>query len=115
MGSLEKSVFASEKYFFFVPRKALRLLGFWPGSDNIRPWQIRFAIYNALVILIYAVFQINFCLKHRNNLVLFLSGCTPLVTQLTAVVKILLLVSRRRDIKKILDHLEDSFANGDIG
>lgn len=114
MGSLEKSVFASEKYFFFIPRKVLRFLGFWPGSDNIRPWQIRFAIYNVLVVLIYAVFQINFCIKHRDSLVLFLNGCTPLVTQLISAIKILLLVSRRREVKKILDHLEDSFANGDI-
>lgn len=106
------SVFSSEKYFFFIPKKVLRLLGFWPGSDVVHPWQIAFAIYNVLVILIYGIFQINFCLKHRDDFVLFLIGCTPLVTQVVTAIKILILIKRRQDVKKILDHLKDSFVNG---
>lgn len=107
-----KNFFNEEKNFFFFQRFVLQQLGFWPGSDCIRPWQIAFAIFNAFEILGYAVFQVNFCINNIGDLVLLLNGIAPLVTQIVMVNKILVFVWKRKDIKKVLDYLFDSFVHG---
>lgn len=113
MGFLIKDEwFSDKKYFFFVQRVVIRMLGYWAGSDNISSWQIAFVIFNALEILGYGIFQINFCLQNIDDLVLLLNGLAPLVTQIVIVNKLAVYVWKRKDIKKVLDHLLDSFVNG---
>lgn len=112
---INDETFGSEKFFFYFPKNIFKFVGFWPGSDNIRWWQIAFAIFNALEVLIYGIFQVNFIIENKDNLVMMLNGLTPLVTQVVTSIKILFIVSRRRDIKKILDYLFNSFVNGEIG
>lgn len=109
---LTDDFFENNKYLFIVQRVALSLLGFWPGSEFIHPWQIVFAIVSALEILIYGIFQVNFCINNMGDLVTFLNGVTPLFTQFMVVQKIFVIVWKRRDIKKILDHLQRSFDYG---
>lgn len=110
--TLNDAFFATEKSFFVVQRVVVRMLGFWPGSDDIRPWQITFAIFNAIEILVYGIFQVNFCIHHTDDLMLVLNGITPFVTQFVMVFKIFILVRKRHDMKKIFDHLQNSFVNG---
>lgn len=109
---LDTSRFTDRKYFFRVQKIGWRLIGFWPGSDNISTLQILIAILNSLEVLIYAVFQLTFCYANRANLVVILDAMTPCATQITSAVKILIIVSRRKDIKVVLDHLKRSFYDG---
>lgn len=111
---LGNSRFASEKYFFRVQKALITMLGFWPGSDTVRIWQLIFAIFNALEISIHGIFQMNFCIKNIDNVVLLLNGLTPLVTQTITVEKIVIIVWKRKELKRILDYLQDSFVNGKL-
>lgn len=106
--------FSNEKSFFIVQRILFQIFGFWPGSEVIRSWQIAFAVFNALEIAVNGIFQINFCIKNSNDLVLFLNGITPLVTQAITVQKILVMTWKRKDIKKVLNFLKESFLNGNF-
>lgn len=108
---LRDELFSDKKYFFFVQRIVTRMLGYWPGSDSISSWQIAFVICNAMEILGYGIFQINFCLQNIDDLVLLLNGLAPLVTQIVIVNKLAVFVWKRKDIKKVLDYLLDSFVN----
>lgn len=110
--SKKETKFVEDKYFFYIPRNTIKFLGFWPGSDVIHPLQIAFVIFNALEIWGYGIFQVNFCLENRDDLVKFLIGCTPLVTQIVTSFKVLVFVWRRSDIKKLLDYLHNSFLSG---
>lgn len=97
--------YANKKYFFLVQRLAfLTGIGFWPGS-SFQAWQITFATFNALEILFYAIFQSNYCINNSGNLVLFLGGLTPLITQAVTAVKILLVLRKRHELKRVLDIL----------
>lgn len=108
----KETVFGTERFFFYFPKNLIRFIGFWPENEVIFSWQIAFAIFNALEILAYGIFQVNFCLENKNDLVMLLNGFTPLVTQVITSIKILIIVAKRREIKKLLDHLHNSFTNG---
>lgn len=109
---IRKRPFGHKKYFFIIPRTMIKLIGFWPGSEIFRGWQEALAVVNALEMLVFGVFQANFCLKNKDNLVMFLNGFTPLFSQIVTASKILILVWKRHDVKKILNHLSYSFLNG---
>lgn len=111
----QEGFFSEEKSFFHVQRIMTKLLGFWPGSDNIQSWQIVFTIINAVEIWANGVFQAAFCFDAGNDLLLLLRCLTPLLKQTITPVIIFLFVWKRRDIKKILDVLYDSFVNGKLG
>jgi hypothetical protein len=105
---LTNTHYADKKHFFRVQRLAfLTGIGFWPGSD-FHTWQISFAIFNSLEILFYAIFQVKFCIENINDLVSLLSGFTPLVTQVITSIKILIIIWRRNDVKRILSELLDT-------
>lgn len=108
--SVEK--FSDKKFFFPIQRLGWRIIGFWPGSDNITKLQIFIAVFNALEILVYSFFQFNFCFLNRGKLIVVLDALTPLATQFTSGLKILYIVWWRREIKQILDFLRDAFDNG---
>lgn len=107
---LKTDIYGEEKYFFKLQRFGFGFIGFW--FLNFTNWQIGFTMFNSLEILFYAIFQINFCVKNFNNLVEFLSGITPLVTQVITAFKILIVLSRREAFKSILTSLHESFVNG---
>lgn len=106
--------FADKKFFFRVQKLGWRIVGFWPGSDVIHKYQIVFAIFNCIQILIYGVFQINYCIANRDKLVLLLDTMTPMFTQITTAMKILFLIWKRKEVKMILDYLEKSFYRGEL-
>lgn len=106
--------FSDRKYFFRIQKLGWRLIGFWPGSNSISTLQLVLAILNGLEVLIYGVFQLTFCYVNRNNLVTLLDALTPVVTQITSAMKMLVIVWRRHDIKIVLDYLKESFYNGTI-
>lgn len=109
---LRENYFESEKSFFIVQKLLFKMFGFWPGSDVIHPFQIGFAIYNTLEIAFHGIFQINFCIKNVDDLVLFLNGVTPLMSQLMLVEQVCVIIWKRKDVKIILDQLKDSIFGG---
>lgn len=106
--------FSDKKFFFPIQKLGWRFIGFWLGSDNITRLQILVAVLNSFEVLIYCVFQFNFCYVNRDKLVVVLDAATPLATQFTTALKILLIVWHRRDLKIILDFLKDSFYYGEF-
>lgn len=109
----KKEIFDSEKFFFIIQRVGMRFIGLWPSDEAAyTSWLIFFAIFNAMEILLNGIFQVNFCFKNMDALVKFLNGSTPLITQILTAVKILILVWRRNDLKKMLDYLRDAFVTG---
>jgi hypothetical protein len=107
-------MFGEEKYFFIVQRVIFKLIGFWPEGEEFLAWQMSLAIFNALEILFFASFQVNFCIKNFDNLIELLNGFTPLVTQIITALKIFILIARRNDFKRILDALRESFLKGEF-
>lgn len=101
--------FNDEKYFFRIQKLGWMFIGFWPGSDNIQAYQVAIAVINLMEVLIYGVFQINFCYVNRENLILLLDAMTPLFAQLFTAIKALIVVWKRDKVKIILDHLKQSF------
>jgi len=104
--------FESEKNFLLIQRYIIRNIGFWPGSDDIKDWQIAFAIFCPSIVLFIAIFQLWFCLENINNLLEFLRGFTPAMTLILTACKILSIVWKRKEFKDILDFLHNAFVNG---
>lgn len=111
---LNNDFFSTKKSFFIAQKLIVSLLGFWPGSEVIHSWQIIFATYIALEITCHGMFQLNFCIRNSNDLVVFLKGATPLLAQMMAVEKICVVIWKRKEIKIVLDKLRDSFVNGKV-
>jgi hypothetical protein len=106
--------FSQKKFFFPIQKLGWKFIGLWPGSDNITKLHLTIAVLNAFEVLIYSVFQFWFCYENRNKLVVLLDAVTPLGTQFTSAIKILLIVWRRHDLKVILDYLKNAFYNGEF-
>lgn len=104
--------FCDRKYFFAVQKLGWKLIGFWPGDDHITTFQLSLAVLNSLEVLIYGYFQLVFCYANLDNLVILLDTMTPFLTQITSAVKILVIFWKRHDLKKVLDHLKESFCHG---
>ena len=109
---LEK--FSAKKYFFPIQQLGWKFIGFWPGSDAVTKLQLAVAFLNVFEILVYCIFQFNFCYVNRTDLLVVLDAFTPLATQFTTPIKILVIVSRRHELKEVLDHLKNSFYSGEI-
>jgi len=110
------SKYGDKKYFMLIQRLCGRLIGFWVGDDDadIKSWQIILAVFSAMEIWFVAVFQIWFCAENIENLMEFLRGVAPLITQFLTAFKILSIVWKRKQFKMILDFLERSFVDGEI-
>lgn len=113
MNFFHSNFFSKEKSFFFVQKIVFQMFSFWPGSDAIHPLQIAFAIFNTMEIAINGIFQINFCVKNADDLVLFLNGITPLMTQGMIVVEMSIIIAKRHSIKQIIDKLFVCFVSGE--
>ena len=53
-----------------------------------------------------------YCYANRENLVLLLDAMTPVLTQITTALKVLIIVWRRDEMRAILDYLQQSFYFG---
>jgi len=104
--------FGDEKYYMLIQRYSVQLIGFWPGSDDIKRRQLAWSILSPLEALIYAIFQVWFCVVNIADLVEFLRGVCPTITQILTAFKILSIVWKRKQFKEILDYLKDKFVNG---
>lgn len=111
-GILNTERFQEKKYFFRVQKWGWRIVGFWPGMKNISALRIALAVANSIEILVYSVFQLLYCYHSADNLVSLLDALTPVLTQITTAIKVLIIVARRDDIKFILDYVKQSFYNG---
>nr|QGW45394.1 odorant receptor 21 [Bradysia odoriphaga] len=106
---LQTERFTAQKYFFRVQKWGWKVVGFWPGMDNIPSLRIGLAIANSIEVLIYSVFQLMYCYESSDNLVFVLDALTPVLTQITTAMKVLIIVARREDLKFVLDYLKQSF------
>lgn len=106
--------FSDKKYFFRVQKWGWKIVGFWPGKDNVSTLQIVLAVANSIEVLIYSVFQLMFCYANKDNLVLLLDAMTPVLTQITTAMKVLIIVWRRDDMRAVLDYLKQSFYFGKL-
>jgi len=104
--------FGDKKYFMIIQRIGNRILGFYPGSDDIKWWQIAFFILAPCEVLFHAIFQMWFCVVNVGNLVEFLRAFTPMMTQILTAFKLFSIVWNRKQFKEILDYLRDAFVNG---
>lgn len=104
--------FSDKKYFFRVQKWGWKIVGFWPGSDSVSKFQTTLAVVNSIEVLIYSIFQLMYCYANRENLVLLLDAMTPVVTQITTAMKVLIIVWRRDEMRAILDYLKQSFYFG---
>lgn len=109
---LQNERFEDEKYFFRVQQVGWKIVGFWPGMDNVPTRRIALAIANSIHILVYGCFQMLYCYERLDDLVIFLDALSPVLTQATTAMKVLTLVAMRKDLKWVLDHLKQSFYNG---
>lgn len=101
--------FSEQKFFFRIAKIGCKFIGIWPGNQKIA-----FAVFNSFEILILAIFQFNFCFAHSDNLVVFLDALTPVMTQVTIGLKILVVVHQRRKLYEIIEYLKQSFFYGMI-
>jgi hypothetical protein len=114
MPVFDRSKFKAKKFFFPIQMLGWKILGFWPGSKHISKLQLAFILFNVFEVLIYGTFQLNFCYQNRENLVVVLDAMTPLATQLTTSIKILVIVAWRNELKQVLDSLRECFLDGEV-
>jgi len=106
--------FGDRKYFMIIQRVVSQMLGFWPGSYNVKWWQIALFILHPCESLTHSIFQLCFCVMNVGDLVEFLRGFIPTITQILTAMKTLSIVWNRKQFKEILDHLLDVFVNGKL-
>lgn len=111
---LDTERFQDKKFFFRVQQFGWKIVGFWPGIDNVSTPLVVLAIANSIEILVYSVFQLLYCYESADNLVFLLDALTPVLTQITTAIKVLVIVARREDLRSILDYLKQSFCNGKL-
>lgn len=111
-GILDTERFQDKKYFFRVQKWGWNIVGLWPGMENVSMWRIVLAIANSVEILVYSLFQLLHCYESADNLVVLLDALTPVLTQITTAMKVIIIVVRRKDVKYILEYLKQSFYYG---
>lgn len=114
MFSIINTKFSDKKYFFRVQKWGWKVIGFWPGMENVSKSRIARAVANSVEILIYSVFQLMYCYSNRHNLVFLLDALTPVLTQITTAIKVLIIVMRRKDMWLVLEYLKRSFYLGEL-
>ncbi|XP_070502795.1 odorant receptor 24a-like [Chironomus tepperi] len=106
---LRRSQFESPKTFFRVQKFGWHLMGFWLGSDEVTQFQMKILLTNCFVVLIYGIFQGWFIFENRGKLVVVFDAITPFLTQIPTVLRLLVLVWRRKELKYVLDYLKKNF------
>lgn len=113
-GIFDSQRFVENRYFFRVQKWGWKIVGFWPGIEKVSSLRIALAVANSIEILVYSVFQLLYCYHSADNLVFVLDALTPVLTQITTAMKVLIIVARRNDLKFILDFLKQSFYYGKL-
>lgn len=107
--SVEK--FGEEKFFFRMQRIGCFFNGFWPGDESWTRFRLNFAIFNAMEILIYAIFQFIFIVEHLSELVVVLDALTPWATQIVVAIKLLVVHHQRHQLRDIMRYLKGNFVD----
>jgi len=105
--------FDDKKFVLFVQRLVIRNIGLWPGNDNIKKWQIVFAIVSVIELLLFAVCEFSYSFAHINDLAEFLRSLLAAVVQFILAVKLLVIIWRRQDFKRIIDSILKAFNDGE--
>lgn len=108
--SVEK--FGEEKYFFAMQRVGSFFNGFWPGYEKVSKFRLSLSIFNAMEILIYSIFQLQFIIEHGNDLKIVLDALTPCATQIVCGIKLLVVFHQRHQLRIIFKYLRENFVNG---
>ncbi|KAL7037839.1 hypothetical protein ACKWTF_009375 [Chironomus riparius] len=106
-----RSHFTSKRSFFRIQKFGWKLMGFWLASDEVTRFQLLFLLGNCMEVLIYGIFQCWFIYVHQGNLVVQFDALTPFLTLIPTVLRLLILVWHRNDLKYVLDYLENAFVN----
>lgn len=107
--------FADKNNLFRIQKFGWKILGgFWIGDEEISKLQLLFFIVNCMEVLIYGIFQCWFFLINFNNLVILFDALTPFLTQVPTVLRILVFLKCRNDIKLILDYVQRTLEDGNI-
>jgi len=105
--------FDDKKFVLLVQRLCIRNIGFWPGSDNIKNWQITFAIVAVIELLVFVVFQLAYCFAHIDDLAKFLQVFMQTIVQIIIALKFLVIIWKRNDFKRIIDCIVKAFDDGE--
>lgn len=95
-----------EEQFFKVPEHALRLAGFWPEINFNMKAVVWFSLHFAFLSF-GAHAEMIFGVMNRANLTLALETFCPAMTKEVSILKMLIFVFYRRDIRKILSRLKE--------
>jgi hypothetical protein len=106
--------FMERKTFFRVQKLGWNGLGFWIGSDTVTQLRFWILIFNCFEVLIYGIFQLFYCYENLDNIKAVLDGLLPFVTQVPCVLRVLVLVWQRDNLKNVLDYLKNIFLNSKI-
>ncbi|KAG5669908.1 hypothetical protein PVAND_000198 [Polypedilum vanderplanki] len=101
--------FMRNESFYRIQKLSWKLLGFFIGNNEVSKFKFFLLIFNCMEVLVYGIFQLYYSYEHRENLKLVLDGLTPWLTEIPCVLRILILVWYRKDVKKVLDYLKDIF------
>jgi len=106
--------FDDKKFVLLAQRQSIRNVGFWPGDDNIKKWQIAFAIVSVVELLVFVTFQFRHCFSNTDDLAEFLRGLLASVSQGLIALKLLVIIVKRRDFKRIIDFILKAFDDGEL-
>jgi len=106
--------FDDKENILLAQRWILRGVGFSPGDDNIKKWQMSFAVASVINILFFLVFQFWNCFANINDMAEFLRGFSISVPQVFVAIKLLILIVKRKDFKRIIDFIVKAFAEGEL-
>jgi len=101
--------FGDRKYFLIVQRWIVQLIGFWPGSDDIRIWQVALAFLSPLESFFVVAFQLAYFFTSNSSFLEYLRMFSQIVVQVMNAFKILFIALRRKELKTILDFLKKGF------
>jgi hypothetical protein len=105
------SKFMGKDTFFRVQKMGWAMIGFWIASDSVSRVRFSVLMFNCMEVLIYGIFQLLYCFDNRDNLKVFLDGLTPFLTQVPCILRVLILVFHRKELKQVLDYLKNIFEN----
>jgi len=106
--------FDDKKNVLIVQRFCLRRIRFWPGDDGIKNWQVLFAIASAFGLLTFAICQFWYSFVNIENFTEFLRAFSSPVSQTTDAFKLLVVVARRKDFKRIIDFILKAHSEGKL-
>jgi len=105
--------FDDKKFVLLAQRLIIRNVGFWPGDDKIRNWQIVFAIVSIIELLLFVVCEFWFSFAHIDDLAEFLRNFLVATTQFIIALKLLVIIWKRKDFKLIIDFIPKAFNDGE--